>query len=366
MVRAVDRARYEPIVLVPHDGPMVALYREAGARVLFTPMMQLRTKPSPVYQANYLARYVPTVRRLARIIDANAIELVHSNSLYCSYGAWAARRTRRQHIWHLRELPPRVPLATRAYASMVRRLSTRIVGMTRGCGDALFGGGGLPESFEVLHDGIDLSEFAPDVGNVRGELGVGEHPLIGFVARLDPWKGLDVFLQAARCVADRFPDARFVVAGDAPSGYESYARKMRNLAESLGLGAVVNFVGFRYGAKEMPRLMASLDVFAHTSTSPEPFGLVLIEAMAAGRPVVASRAGGPLEIVVDGETGLLTPPGDSVALASAICSLLADRDGARAMGLAGRRRAEDKFSSGGFARSLGRLYQSVLEPRSVE
>jgi len=108
------------------------------------------------------------------------------------------------HIWHLRELPPQVPVATQAYASMVKALSTRIAGMTQGCGEALFGKARVPNSFTVLHDGIDVREFAPDVQDLRNELGVEKHSLIGFVARLDPWKGLDVFLQAARLVANRF------------------------------------------------------------------------------------------------------------------------------------------------------------------
>jgi glycosyltransferase involved in cell wall biosynthesis len=362
LVRALDPDRYEPIVLLPGDGPMVPLYKQAGARVIFTPMRQLRTKLSPWYQLNYLVRFLPTVLRIAGIIGREKIDLVHSNSLYCPYGAFAAWIKKRPHLWHLRELPPQLPIATAIYAAMVRKLSIRIASMTRGCAERLFGAAKVPAAVVVLHDGIDTTEFSPDADgqSVRQELGVGDAPLIGFVARLDPWKGLDVFLRAASEVTGPFPEARFVVAGGAPSGYEKYAAQMRELATSLNLDGKMQFVGFRYGAKDMPRLMAALDIFCHTAIEPEPFGLVLIEAMACGRPVIAAKAGGPLEIVADGETGMLIPPGDTAAYAAAIIGLLRDPQTAKAMGAAGRGRAAELFSTDRFARDLDEIYRDIF------
>ncbi len=418
LVRALDRNLYDPIVLLPGEGPMVAMYQQAGAVVQFIPMRQLRTKLSPWYQLNYLARFWPTVFRIARLIADQKIDLVHSNSLYCPYGAFAAKLKGRPHIWHLRELPPQVPILTAMYALMVRMLSTKIASMTRGCAERLFGALNVPETVIVLHDGIDTVEFTPDAdGNsVRAELGLtpvlryseelgraGENPalrstsepafrstsepafrstsepafrstsepafrstsepafpLIGFVARLDPWKGLDVFLHSAAAVRKNVPSAKFVVAGGAPSGYESYADRMKQLATSLSLDDAVQFVGFRYGAEGMPRLMAAFDVFVHTAIEPEPFGLVLIEAMACGRPVVAAKAGGPLEIVVDGETGILVKPGDIAGYTEAITKLLSDPAMAAAMGTAGRARAAEVFSVGRFSAGLADLYDPVF------
>jgi glycosyltransferase involved in cell wall biosynthesis len=128
----------------------------------------------------------------------------------------------------------------------------------------------------------------------------------------------------------------------------------------LGLKGRVHFLGWRYRLDDIPAVMASLDVFSHTAVAPEPFGLVLIEAMAMGCPVVAARAGGPVEIVEDGVSGLLAGVGDARAHAEAICGLLANPDYRRRIATAGRARVEQNFSLRAFQDRLGRLYDESL------
>src|SRR5262245_60805509 len=102
-IAVLDRARYTPLVVLPDDGPMSAPLREAGAELHFAPMKQLRTLPSASYQGSYLAAIVPTVRRLRALIAEQQVALVHTNSLYCLYGGWAARLAGCPHLWHVRE-----------------------------------------------------------------------------------------------------------------------------------------------------------------------------------------------------------------------------------------------------------------------
>jgi glycosyltransferase involved in cell wall biosynthesis len=363
-VEALDHDRLRPVVVLPRDGPLVPLLHAAGAKIRFVPMVQLRTLPSASYQARYLTRFWPTVAQLNRVIREEDARLVHSNSLYSLYGAFAAVTTRRRHLWHIREIPPAIPIAKPALAQTVLALSHMVIAMTRACAEGLFGRNTGHPKIHFLSEGLDLSAWcrARIDRSIRTELGVlPEVPVIGFVGRLDPWKGLNVFLEAAALVAVSFPNAVFVVAGDAPAGFEAYRDRMITRAAELGLGKRVHFLGWRYRLNDIPAVMASLDVFSHTSIQPEPFGLVLIEAMAMGCPVVAARAGGPLEIIEEGVSGCLTPPGDAHAHAEAICALLADpvyrnrvREGARA-------RVVERYSLGAFRAQLVRLYDAALD-----
>jgi len=363
IVASLDLDRFDPIVLLPQEGPLAPRLREASAVVRLVPMMQLRTLPSATYQARYLARFWPTVTQIARVIRDERAALVHTNSLYSLYGAFAARAARRPHLWHIREIPPAIPIARSVLARMVLGLSRTVISMTKACSEGLFGRNALHNKIRLLPEGLELDTWSRDRIDraIRSELGIApETPVVGFVARLDPWKGLDVFLEAAARVSLRFPDAVFLVAGDAPAGFEKYRDRMMARSAELGLKDRLQFLGWRYRMDDIPAVMASLDVFSHTSLAPEPFGLVLIEAMAMGCPVVAARAGGPLEIIEDGVSGLLTEVADAEAQSNAICRLLADPDYRGRIAAAGRTRVERNFSLAAFQDRLRRLYDEAL------
>jgi glycosyltransferase involved in cell wall biosynthesis len=210
---------------------------------------------------------------------------------------------------------------------------------------------------------VDLRTFYPDRDNktVLNEIGVSPGlPVVGHVARLDRWKGIDVFLRAASICHQQFPDARFLVVGGEIEGSTEYAKSLYQLAEDLGLRDVVQFTGWRYGPEEMPDVYPALDILVLASTSPEPFGLVLLEAMATAKPVIATNHGGPSEICVDGETALLIPPGDPGKLADAILTLLRNPETGKRMGLAGRKRVEEVFDHHRCVQAIEKVYQELL------
>ncbi|NVP55365.1 glycosyltransferase family 4 protein [Mycoplana rhizolycopersici] len=354
-------------VILPCDGPIVERLRAAGAEVHFLPMQQLRTLPSVSYQLGYLLKFLPTVMRLKGKIRQIEPDLVHSNSLYCLYGAWAAKLAGKPHIWHVREMAPSVPVLTPLFAAMVRRLSTIILAMSDPCVDALYGL--WPRQVVVMPDALDGEAFRKSLqpGHLRADLGVGvDTPIVGFAARLDPWKGCHVFLDACALVAARHPKAIFVVSGGSPPGLEGYERELKRKAAALGLGERLHFLGWRYRLDSMVDLMDGLDVFCHTSITPEPFGLVLLEAMSVGTPVVSVKAGGPLAIVEDGVSGILLPPGDAPALAEQISSLLEFPDRATAIGAAGRLRQEQEYSVPIFVKRLSAIYERALPPGNTK
>ena len=361
MIEALKPEGLDVSVVLPGPGPLVARFQSAGARVHFVPMRQLRTLPSISYQLRYLFGIAPSVSAIAAIIRRECPQIVHTNSLYCLYGAFAARSARRPHVWHIRELAPNVPLLTKLYAAMVKQLSTHVISMTNICAGSLFGT--LPAHLTIMPDALDRRTWAPnpDRQRLRRELGIAPNvPLIGFVGRLDTWKGCDVFVKAAAKVAKDWPAARFLVCGGPPNGFEAYARSLEELARLSGAGDRMMFLGWRYVLDDMPDVMAGLDVFCHTSSRPEPFGLVLLEAMAVGTPVIAARAGGPVDIVADSTSGFLTEPGNATALAGAMSRLIGDPALRKRIGDAGMARLECKFSVPQFRQHLMEVYRRVL------
>ena len=179
------------------------------------------------------------------------------------------------------------------------------------------------------------------------------------VGRISPWKGQDIFIRAAALVRQTRPDVRFEIVGSVLFGEEAYESQIHQLVETLGLQDTVLFLGFR---NDIPELIAAADILVHASTTPEPFGQVVVQAMAAGKPVVATRGGGVLETVVEHQTGLLVPMGDAPAMAAAILTILANPVQAAAMGRSGRRRFLEHFTIEQTVIAIQNLYTRTAPP----
>lgn len=197
------------------------------------------------------------------------------------------------------------------------------------------------------------------VAAARRELGAGEGDvLFGSFGRLQRWKGQDVFVAAAAQVARARPSARFVVVGGSVFGLEpEYLESLKQDAARAGLGDRLCFTGFR---SDVPALMAACQVVCHTSRVAEPFGLVIIEAMALGRPVIATAGGGPSEIIASAEDGVLVRPEDPDALAAAMIALHDDPERRRSLGQRGAARVRAHFSIDVSAENLIRHLDTLL------
>jgi glycosyltransferase involved in cell wall biosynthesis len=205
----------------------------------------------------------------------------------------------------------------------------------------------------VIYPAVDTARFDArrigEQGIVRRRLGLPEKaPIFGSVGRLDRWKGFHILLDAVPGVLERHPQATLVLVGGRHELDPAYADDLHDQAAGLGQNGRVRLVDQQPNPEEW---MHAMDVFVHTSDN-EPFGMVVIEAMALGKPVIASTAGGPTEVITPGVDGVLSPYGDHTALSSAIAGLLDDGDLRRRAGNAARRRAQD-FSVEIFARQFG-------------
>lgn len=217
-----------------------------------------------------------------------------------------------------------------------------------------------PERVLTLHDAVDTSLFSAETVDrfkVRREAGIPDDALVvGFVGRFSPGKGLEDLLQAAHLLRPNHPAVRYLITGEASHGEEGYADAIHELSRRLDLQDVAVFAGYR---SDVPSVMASFDILAFPSHA-ESFGVVLIEAMAMGKPVVSTNCDGVLDIVVDGITGITVPPKDPPALAHGLEQLIAHADLRRRMGAAGRVRVLEHFDRNVQLRKLEEIYYSLL------
>jgi len=372
LVRHLDPTKVKPVVVLAADGLLAERLRPAIETYILplAPDVASIKKDtlsiSTLFRIPQLFTVFTYARQLARFIREHDIDLIHTNSLKADIiGGIAGTFSHRPVVWHVRDrveddyLPAPVVhlfrflcgvIPTYVIANSDATLRTLHLG-TRHHSSSIPSGVDLGLKTVVVGDRTPSANPSDEVHSDP------EIFHIGLIGRISPWKGQHIFLQAAVQVHRRFPKARFVIIGAALFGEDGYERRVRQLCTQLGLEEIVEFAGFR---PDVQRAIAELDLVVHASTTGEPFGQVIIEGMAAGKPVVATNGGGVPEIVLDGQTGILVPMGDAPALAEAICRVLADPEQAKAMGNRARQRVMDHFTVEETARRVQAVYEEIF------
>jgi glycosyltransferase involved in cell wall biosynthesis len=291
---------------------------------------------------------LPGLWRLYRLVSTHGVDLVHTHSSIDSWLAGVAARARGVPVVRSRHVS--IPIRR----SLVYRLADRIITSGENV-RAIVAGAGIPDDRIVaVAPGVDTTRFQPGVCGraVRDELGL-RGPVIGLVANIRGSKGHDVFLGAAGEILRRRPDAQFLIAGDGV-GFENVRQRVR----ALGLERAVVMTGFR---RDIPEVLAALDVLTLPSLRSEASSQVIAQALAIGRPVVASNVGGNPELVRDGQTGRLVPAGDAAALAGAVLGLLADPADAARLASAGQALVRERYSLDAAMGRTVAVYRDLLD-----
>lgn len=354
--RRLDRKRFELIVCslsTIAGNPIEQRLREDGVSVVNLGARSLRD--------------LVAFRRLEKLVRDERIDLVHAHLTYSAI--WSALLSRRTGVPSVASLHV-APAATRSEQTtrrqkiattvrdrlmrfVVNRWSSRVIMVSAALRDDYLAGGGIRRSMiRVVHNGIELERFRRDPAETRSALVQAfdlpaQAQIVVAVSVLREGKGIDVLLDAAPHV----PAAYFLIVGDGPK-----ADEWRQLATRNGIEGRIRWAGYR---KDVDALLAGCDLFAHASLG-DAFPTVLLEAMGAGLPVVASTVGGIPEIVERGITGLLVPPGNANELATAMTHLLSDRDRSRDMGERARATAAQQFSIEAWIARLTSVYGEVL------
>jgi glycosyltransferase involved in cell wall biosynthesis len=317
MARQLVASGWSVHIAMPAPSPMADEFATAGAVLHVVPMRRISTSHDGAAWAAYALGWPLSVLRLWQLARSTGADVVLSNSLHSWYGWAVAVLAGRPHIWHAREIVTQSRTALRAERFLARRFARRVIAASEAVAAQLG-----PANVVIVHEEAGPEEFYPGrAGNARHRYGLSDRsPVIGYVGRIDTWKGLDVLLDAVPQLLGRRHDAQLVIAGAVVAGKEAYASTLAGRATGLG----VHWLGPLSGP-DAGDLIADLDCLVLASTTPEPWGLVLVEALACGVPVVATAAGGPLEILAGlpvPEAGHLVPASDPGALATAIADLL--------------------------------------------
>lgn len=351
LASSIARQGWSASVLLPEDGPLVPALEAAGVRVFVEPSLVLRKADlRPGRLRSTLPAYASAARSLRRWSRGRSYDLVHSHCAPTLSGALLARWWDVPHVWQVHEIFSSA-LMCRAFEPMLCTADAVIT--ASGAVREQFRSSRLRDGAYVAYSGADVPQGMTGVVPGRREV-----PEIVCVGRLNAGKGQDVLVDAVARVTAAGRRVHLTLVGSYYGREEHFRVRLEDQVARLGLGDAVTLVGERRDALE---IVARSDIAVVPSRTPEPFGKVLVEAMALGRPVVASAAGGPLEVVTDGVDGLLVRPSDPDALAAALLRLLDDPAEAVRLGSAAVRRAAD-FPTRGMTDVIHRVHDSLLRP----
>jgi len=323
----------------------------------------IRTTTNPAALLAFARSFYAVTSEMASVIRTQRIDVIHSISYPASlYAGLAAAQTGTAHIWHEHNIK-RIHRVNRV---IYRRLGNACQWVL-GPSDAVTGNlasAGIDENrLRTVYNGIDLQRFKTTptdrVDALRRELGLrdGERA-IGLFGQMLPYKGHSTLIEAAPQILRTSPEARFYFVGALEN--PPYQHELQMLLEARGLSDRIRFTGWRNDVQDLIRAM---DVVVIATTTPEPAALMLMEAAAMERPVVATRTGGTAEIVADEDTGLLFPPGDASQLAARVSRILGNPHLARVLGTRARERVERQFNLEQHLSNMFEFYRAAVSLR---
>jgi glycosyltransferase involved in cell wall biosynthesis len=368
LVSRLDRSVYQPIVGFHRDNFLIERLRAAGIEVVLFP------RPTPLtFKAPWLNTLLAPFRKLinvyrgliapalvqARFLKEQKIDLVNLNNSITRNHSWmlAAQLAGKKCVTHEMGINMSYSWGSRFFGKRLERvicLSHAIHNGMRKCGVDF-------PNIMVIHCGIDLSRYhiveTPQVLREKYRIPANS-PVIGVVGNVRQWKGQETLVRATALLKPAYPDIRCILVGDCGEADRAYGALLERLCQELGIVDNVIFAGFQRNAIDYMELM---DVVTHTSVHPEPFGIVTLEAMSRAKPLVSTTIGGPAEVVISGETGLLVEPGKPELLAAAVNTFLSDMERARAIGRRGYDRLHSHFSMQQNLDKTMQVYSQLLD-----
>lgn len=374
LIKALDKSNYSIFVALPTRSQFNKELRKsyyyndyiaAGAKVAFIGMcLFYRTWNILAILKNFL-ELIPNICRLVSLIREYDVDIIHSNNMALIAPGIAAKITGRPCIYHIREIIRHPKIASIVYPFIMTKLADKIICISEAVA-VMFRYLKLQEDFlYVIYDGVDLNEFHPGVDGtkLRKELHLDENvPLIGMVGRISRRKGHIYFIEASKMIKDKIPEAKFVIAGWIDSEFKRYRNLLNMLQkriEELGLKDDFYFLGNR---RDVPEIMKALDVHIMASSSyaaPEPFGRVIVESMAIGTPVVATRDGAAPEIIND-ENGILVPIANPEAIAEKVIALIENKELYQQLSKNAIRAAKESFNVVDSTEKIINIYENIL------
>lgn len=339
-----------PHLLQQHDIPVEVLTDRA---------IQVRKESGLVKGLSSLGKLAPLISKVVQL--SRDFDLIYANTQKALLvGALASAIARRPLVYHLHDI-----LSTEHFSrinlsiavTLANRFASLVIANSLATQSAFIAAGGRKEITKVVYNGFesDLYKINDSANNkLKETLGVKGKFLVGHFSRLSPWKGQHILIEALKHCPE---DVTVILVGDALFGEEDYVGNLHQQVGELGLENRVKFLGFR---SDIVPLMTACDLVIHSSTAPEPFGRVIVEAMLCGKPVIAAKAGGAVELVETNKTGWLVSPGDPIELANAIANCGQQPQLAATIGSQARDIASQRFNLTAIHQQIDRLLFDLL------
>lgn len=363
----LDQRRFDSLLICPEQGPLQSMATSLGVPVQSLPGLEARFTWRLDRLLRYLGSFFFVIRQLRRKVIRLKPDLIHANSIRAGLVATAATiGLGTRVVWHLHDLLPRHPLSpgVRVFAFLCAR--TRMIGVSRAVTENFVGAlVGLKNRVTLILNAIDGERFQPDQiarERVRDELNLGQRqPVIGVVGQLTPRKGQLELIRAFAKVVAESPKALLLVVG-APlfNRDHEYEELLKDTSRRVGISEHVRLLGPR---NDVAAVMQALDLLVVNSAA-EPFGLVALEAMASGTPVLAAACDGLTEIIEHGVDGWLVAPGDEAGLVAAILELSCGPELCARLAEAGKKKVAARFLVNRYMIELESFYESTMAVRS--
>lgn len=377
LIEGLDKNLYRPTVAFYWHNSLVSEYEKAGAEVvIIEPPKPITISKKYVINIGILSKCVGILQKVinfmrffvlqsikfAWFIKKRRINLVHLNNSIIRNHSWmlASLLTNTACISHERGINRTYPRLAKIFAPGLDAIICISDAVKQGMQRCNI----KNNNMYIIHNGIDPKKLEVDVSpeNIKKKFSIPENsPIIGIVGNIKEWKGQEVVLKSMVILCSKFPSLRCFIVGGVSDADEYYYGRLNKIISSNELEKNIIFVGFQ---DNVANYVNAMDIVIHASIEPEPFGRVLIEAMALKKPVIASRGGGVDEIVANNTTGLCVTPGDEAELATAIDTILSKPGLGVKMGEEGWERVISKFHINQNVRQTMKLYASLLTSKA--
>jgi glycosyltransferase involved in cell wall biosynthesis len=362
----LDKTKYLPIIVLPFDGPLKIELEKNNIKVVIAPVLKLYRKMFT--QKNifkFIKEYYKGIKILNALNKEYKFDLVYTHTLAALIGILFAKKRNIKHLWHVQEIIAKPKVFNFLFKKILsldcnhKVVYDSIATMNFWIENNLK----LTEKSEAVWNGIETKNSKSftdaELNEVRENyfFATNNEIVIALVGRINSWKGQQLLLQSFETVIEKHKNIKLVYLGSAPPNQPIFETELRNKIKEYNLESNVILIPFQ---KEIEKFWNSIDIAVVPSTEPEPFGMVVIEAMLAKKPVIASNHGGPTEIVVGNETGILFEPNNHNSLSDALEKLIQDEQLRKIYGENGFKRVHNTFSLENHVNHFEKIFEELL------
>jgi glycosyltransferase involved in cell wall biosynthesis len=362
----LDKTKYLPIIVLPFDGPLKIELEKNNIKVVIAPVLKLYRKmftPKNIFK--FIKEYYQGIKILNALNKEYKFDLVYTHTLAALIGILFAKKRNIKHLWHVQEIIAKPKVFNFLFKKILsldcnhKVVYDSIATMNFWIENNFK----LTEKSEAVWNGIETKNSKSftdaELNEVRENyfFATNNEIIIALVGRINSWKGQQLLLQSFKTLIEKHKNIKLVYLGSAPPNQTIFETELRNKIKEYNLESNVILIPFQ---KEIEKFWNSIDIAVVPSTEPEPFGMVVIEAMLAKKPVIASNHGGPTEIVVGNETGILFEPNNHNSLSSALEKLIQDEQLRKLYGANGFKRVHNTFSLDNHINHFEKIFEELL------